>query len=51
MLVCILPLVLEIALAVKLSSPGPVFFRQWRKGVKGTQFQIYKFRTMVVHVE
>ncbi|WP_075645395.1 undecaprenyl-phosphate glucose phosphotransferase [Caballeronia mineralivorans] len=50
-LLCILPLMMVIALAVKLSSPGPVFFKQWRKGVNGTQFQIYKFRTMVVHAE
>lgn len=50
-LVCILPLMLAIAVAVKLSSPGPVFFRQSRKGVNGTPFQIYKFRTMVVHTE
>jgi len=42
---------LGIAVAVKLSSPGPVFFRQSRKGVNGTPFQIYKFRTMVVHTE
>jgi lipopolysaccharide/colanic/teichoic acid biosynthesis glycosyltransferase len=33
---------------VKLSSPGPVFFRQTRIGQGGTPFRIYKFRTMVV---
>jgi putative colanic acid biosynthesis UDP-glucose lipid carrier transferase len=47
----VLPVMLVIALLVKLSSPGPVFFRQWRKGANGNQFQIYKFRTMVVHAE
>lgn len=47
----LLPLMLVIGILVKLSSPGPVFFRQWRKGANGNQFQIYKFRTMVVHAE
>ncbi|AFT90113.1 undecaprenyl-phosphate glucose phosphotransferase [Paraburkholderia phenoliruptrix] len=50
-LISILPLMIAIAIMVKLSSPGPVFFRQWRKGVNGNKFQIYKFRTMVVHAE
>jgi putative colanic acid biosysnthesis UDP-glucose lipid carrier transferase len=36
---------------VKLSSPGPVFFRQKRKGIDGNQFEIYKFRSMKVHAE
>ncbi|MDR5744234.1 undecaprenyl-phosphate glucose phosphotransferase [Caballeronia sp. LZ029] len=38
-----------IALAVKLSSPGPVLFRQRRHGANGTPFDIYKFRTMHTH--
>uniref|UniRef100_UPI00403F386E undecaprenyl-phosphate glucose phosphotransferase n=1 Tax=Paraburkholderia sp. 22B1P TaxID=3080498 RepID=UPI00403F386E len=50
-LIAILPLMIAIAIMVKLSSPGPVFFRQWRKGINGSEFQIYKFRTMVVHHE
>jgi putative colanic acid biosynthesis UDP-glucose lipid carrier transferase len=50
-LLCLLPLMLVIAVLVKTSSPGPVFFRQWRKGANGNKFQIYKFRTMVVHAE
>ena len=45
------PLLLVIAVLVKLSSPGPVFFRQKRKGIDGNQFEIYKFRSMKVHVE
>ncbi|HEV3425091.1 MAG TPA: undecaprenyl-phosphate glucose phosphotransferase [Paraburkholderia sp.] len=45
------PVMLVIALAVKLSSPGPVFFRQKRKGIDGNQFEIYKFRSMKVHAE
>lgn len=45
------PLLLAIAVLVKLSSPGPVFFRQKRKGIDGNQFEIYKFRSMKLHVE
>ena len=45
------PLLMGIAAAVKLSSPGPVIFRQRRKGADGKVFQIYKFRTMHVHSE
>ena len=45
------PLLVVIAVMVKLSSPGPVFFRQKRKGIDGNQFEIYKFRSMKVHVE
>ncbi len=42
------PLMLAVALAVKLTSPGPVFFRQKRVGLNKTYFMIYKFRTMRV---
>jgi putative colanic acid biosynthesis UDP-glucose lipid carrier transferase len=45
------PLLVVIAVMVKLSSPGPVFFRQKRKGIDGNQFEIYKFRSMKVHAE
>jgi len=47
-LVLISPLLLVIALAIKLDSPGPVFFRQWRTGWDGKRFRIWKFRTMRV---
>jgi lipopolysaccharide/colanic/teichoic acid biosynthesis glycosyltransferase len=40
------PLLLLVALAVKLDSPGPVFFRQERVGRHGVPFRIHKFRTM-----
>lgn len=40
------PLLLVLALAVKLDSPGPVFFRQKRVGKGKTHFEILKFRTM-----
>ncbi|WP_322742699.1 sugar transferase [Synechocystis salina] len=43
------PLFLAIAIAIKLSSPGPAFFRQERVGLQGKTFQMWKFRTMVVN--
>ena len=46
-----LPLMLFIALAVKLDSPGPVFFSQERVGFRGRRFRILKFRTMHVEAE
>jgi len=45
------PLMAVIAVLVKLSSPGPVIFRQTRTGLLGKPFTIYKFRTMVVGAE
>jgi Undecaprenyl-phosphate glucose phosphotransferase len=45
------PLLIAIAIAVKLSSRGPVLFRQQRKGADGRVFTIYKFRSMRVHAE
>ncbi|WP_081077865.1 undecaprenyl-phosphate glucose phosphotransferase [Burkholderia pseudomultivorans] len=50
-LIPLLPLLAALAIAVKLSSPGPVLFRQRRKGVDGREFDILKFRTMRVHRE
>ena len=40
-------LFLPIAIAIRLDSPGPIFFRQLRYGYKGTPFLIWKFRSMV----
>jgi exopolysaccharide biosynthesis polyprenyl glycosylphosphotransferase len=45
------PLLVLIALAIRLTSRGPVLFRQTRIGRKGEPFQIYKFRTMVTDAE
>ena len=47
-LVIHLPLLLLVAILNKLDSPGPVVFRQQRKGFNGRPFAIYKFRTMRV---
>jgi exopolysaccharide biosynthesis polyprenyl glycosylphosphotransferase len=45
------PLLLIIGALVKLTSPGPVFFRQTRVGLNKRQFSIFKFRTMVANAE
>ncbi len=44
-----LPLAAVVAAAIKLSSPGPVLFRQQRTGYRGTPFTLYKFRTMTIN--
>jgi lipopolysaccharide/colanic/teichoic acid biosynthesis glycosyltransferase len=46
-----LPLVILVALWVKIVSPGPIFFRQERVGYRGSRFLLFKFRTMKVNVE
>jgi putative colanic acid biosynthesis UDP-glucose lipid carrier transferase len=45
------PLMLIVALLIKLDSPGPVFFRQGRTGWNGKEFFIWKFRSMKLHQE
>ncbi|MBL4807200.1 MAG: WecB/TagA/CpsF family glycosyltransferase [Rhodobacteraceae bacterium] len=50
-LLVLAPLFLLIGLAIKLSSKGPVFFRQTRVGYQGEHFNIYKFRSMHLNAE
>ena len=45
------PVLLIVALLVKLSSPGPVIYSQERAGLNGRRFMVYKFRTMVADAE
>lgn len=52
LMLCLLaPLVLLIAIAIKLDSPGAIFFRQQRIGLGGRRFMMWKFRSMVVDAE
>jgi len=51
LLVLLLPLWLLIALGVKLTSRGPVFFKQARVGKDGVEYDMYKFRTMIKGAE
>lgn len=50
-LIILLPLMLTVAVLIKLTSPGPVFFSQYRVGMNQRQFRLYKFRSMVVDAE
>ena len=51
LLVLALPVAAAIALAIRRSSPGPVFFWQTRVGFRGRHFRVLKFRTMVHDAE
>jgi exopolysaccharide biosynthesis polyprenyl glycosylphosphotransferase len=51
MILLLSPLMLVISLIIKINSPGPVLFRQARVGLRGRQFYLYKFRTMVINAE
>jgi lipopolysaccharide/colanic/teichoic acid biosynthesis glycosyltransferase len=50
-LIILSPILLIIASLIKLTSEGPIFFRQTRVGQAGKLFRIHKFRTMVVNAE
>lgn len=45
------PIILVIAIFIKIDSKGPIVFKQVRLGLEGKEFNIYKFRTMVVNAE
>lgn len=51
LLVVFSPFMVAAAVAVRLTSPGPVIFRQMRSGLNGRPFTMYKFRTMVTDAE
>lgn len=50
-LLALAPVLVVLAVCIKLDSPGPVFFRQERVGRWGKLFRIHKFRTMVIDAE
>lgn len=50
-LILLLPLFIVIGTSIKLSSPGPIFFKQPRLGLNGKKFNVYKFRSMKIHNE
>jgi exopolysaccharide biosynthesis WecB/TagA/CpsF family protein len=50
-LIVVAPVGLAVAVAIKLDSPGPVFFRQLRVGDHGRPFRMWKFRSMVVDAD
>lgn len=49
--ILILPVCVAIGVAIKVSSPGPILFKQYRTGANGKPFKVYKFRTMYTHQE
>lgn len=51
MLLAAAPLMLLLAIVVKVDSPGPILFRQERVGMEGDRFQMLKFRSMVIDAE
>ncbi len=50
-LIVMAPVMAVVALVIRLDSPGPAVFRQWRIGRNGEPFQIFKFRTMIDEAE
>jgi len=51
LLILFAPLFFVVAIFVKWTSPGPIFFRQTRVGLNKRQFRIFKFRTMIANAE
>ncbi len=50
-IICLSPVYLIIAIIIKIDSRGPVFFKQTRVGLRGREFQVYKFRSMIPNAE
>lgn len=50
-IIALLPVFIIIALLVKITSKGPIIFKQARVGLRGRPFNLYKFRTMIVNAE
>ena len=50
-IILLLPFFLVLVFMVKMNSSGPVFFRQWRVGLNGREFQLLKFRSMHVNAD
>ena len=51
MLIMVTPLLLATAILIKLTSPGPIFFKQYRAGINGRKFICFKFRSMINNAE
>lgn len=51
LLILLIPLFIIISILIKISSKGPVIFKQYRLGKNGKKFKMYKFRSMVVDAE
>jgi lipopolysaccharide/colanic/teichoic acid biosynthesis glycosyltransferase len=50
-MVLLFPVFVAVAVAIKATSRGPIFFRQWRAGLGGKPFLMYKFRSMAADAE
>lgn len=51
LLIILFPIFLTVAISILFTSKGKIFYQGTRTGIYGTQFQIYKFRTMVINAE
>ena len=51
MIIVSMPITIPVAIAIKLSSKGPIFYSQVRTGLNGKKFRVYKFRSMYQNAE